>query len=220
MRTRICIADDHELFRMGIANLINRQPDLEVVGQARDGFEIVTVAREMKPDLVLMDIQMPVCDGIEATSLLRAAMPDLIILMLTALEDDEKMIEALKAGANGYLLKDSTSAGFLRGIRGALEGEATLPRSLAARLVTEYTHLASMSPRPSAAVHVPTLTERELQVIRLIQANAANKEIAEQLSISLYTVKSHVRAILEKLNAQNRWHAVVIAQQMGIIRRD
>jgi len=217
-KARICIADDHELFRSGLVQLINQQADLEVVGEARDGLEMLTLARQLKPDLILMDINMPISDGVEATYLIREFDTDTTIFMLTALDSDEKLIQSIKAGADGYLLKNTSSEGFLRALRGALAGEATLPRHLTVSLVKEYTRLASQPARQASAYASPTLTTRELQVLKAIASGASNQQIAEQLGISLYTTKSHVRNLLGKLGAENRWQAADIAQEMGLLR--
>ena len=137
-RARILLADDHDLFREGLAGLINAQPDLEVAGQAGDGLEALTLARDLKPDLIVMDINMPICDGLEATRLIRSEWPDARIVILTVHDEDEKLFEAIKAGAQGYMLKSLHSADFLRGVRSALNGEAVLPPQLAARLLKEF----------------------------------------------------------------------------------
>ncbi len=124
---RILLVDDHELFREGLARLIQAQADLTVVGQAGDGLEALTLARDLQPDLIIMDINMPICDGLEATRLIRESLSDVRIVILTVHDQDEKLFAAIRAGANGYMLKDTNSADFLRGVRGALGGEATLP---------------------------------------------------------------------------------------------
>ena len=128
-RARLILADDHDLFREGLAGLINAQPDLEVAGQAGDGLEALTLARDVKPDLIVMDINMPICDGLEATRLIRTEWPEARIVMLTVHDEDEKLFEAIKAGAQGYMLKSLHSADFLHGVRSALNGEAVLPPS-------------------------------------------------------------------------------------------
>jgi DNA-binding NarL/FixJ family response regulator len=216
-KAKICIADDHELFRTGLVQLINQQADLEVVGVAGDGLEMLTLARELKPDLILMDIHMPISDGVEATRLIREFNADTTILMLTALDSDEKLIQAIKAGADGYMLKKTSSEGFLRAVRGALAGETTLPRHLTTRLIKEYTQLVNQPPQPAPVYDSPTLTSREIQVLQSIASGASNQQISEQLGISLYTVKSHVRNLISKLGAENRWQAANIAQQMGLL---
>lgn len=212
-RARILLADDHDLFRAGLAGLIDAQPDLQVVGQAEDGLEALSLMSELKPNLIVMDIKMPVCDGLEATRLIRAEVPDAKIVMLTVHDEDEKLFEAIKAGASGYLLKDTKSADFLDGIRRALTGEAVLPPKLASRLLDEFARLSkSASPAPSAS---SDLTPRELEVLNLIATGATDKEIATELSLSQHTVKSHVRSILSKLHAINRRHAADLAGQHG-----
>ena len=207
-RARILLADDHELFREGLAGLINAQPDLEVAGQACDGLEALTLARDLKPALVIMDINMPICDGLEAIRLIRAEWPEAHIVMLTVHDEDEKLFEAIRAGAQGYMLKSLHSADFLRGVRSALNGEAVLPPRLAARLLAEFARLSS---RPSTSTPAAgddyALTAREQEVLDLIATGATDKEIAEQLSLSLHTVKSHVRNILSKTHAINRRQA-------------
>ena len=217
MTVKICIADDHELFRDGIANLIEKQADMVVVGVAGDGLEILSLAKSQAPDLILMDINMPISDGIEATRMLRKMMPDVIIVMLTAMSDDEKLVEAIKAGANGYILKSSSSQEFLNGIRGALSGETILPLKLAKRLIQEYVELASQQELRSTKLGMPTITFREIEILKQLAEGASNQEISNRLNISLYTVKSHVRSILEKLGAANRWEAVVIARKYRLI---
>jgi len=214
---RILLADDHELFRRGLIGLINAQPDMQVVGEAGDGFEAISQARSLRPDLVIMDINMPVCDGLEATRRFRAAqdLRDTRILILTIHDEDDMLFEAIKAGANGYLLKSMASADFLRGVRGALAGEASLPPKMAAALVQEFGRLARQPAPP--AEDVPDLTPRELEVLSLIAAGATDKEIGAQLTLSLYTVKSHVRNILSKLHAANRRQAARWAAQRGLL---
>ncbi len=214
-RLRLLLADDHDLFREGLAGLINAQPDLEVVGQAGDGLEALTLARDTRPDLIVMDIKMPVCDGLEATRLIRADWPAARIIILTVQDEDEKLFEAIKSGAIGYLLKTVNSVDFLRSIRSALAGEAALPPKLATRLLAEFARLANQ-PAPSAPA-AESLTHREREVLSLIAADAADKEIAEQLSLSLHTVKTHVRSILSKLHAVNRRHAAKLAAYEGWI---
>ena len=134
-RARILLADDHDLFREGLAGLINAQADLEVAGQAGDGLEALTLARDLKPELIIMDINMPICDGLEATRLIRAEWAEARIVMLTVHDEDAKLFEAIKSGAQGYMLKSLHSAEFLRGVRSALNGEAVLPPKLAGHLL-------------------------------------------------------------------------------------
>ncbi len=221
-RIRILLADDHELFRQGLVSLINAEADMEVVGQAGDGFEAVTLACHLQPNLIVMDISMPVCDGLEATRIIRAAadLPDMQIIMLTVHDEDEKLFEAIKAGADGYLLKSAKSTNFLRSLRRIMAGEAVLPPKLAARLLEEFARLANRPAPATSLEDVPDLTEREREVLELIAAEARDKEIAAELSLSLHTVKSHVRSILGKLQAVNRRHAAKLAADYGLVNPD
>ena len=210
--SRILLVDDHILFREGLAGLLHSQGDLQVVGQAGDGLEALSLARDLRPDLIVMDIKMPVCDGLEATRLIRSALPDSRILILTVHDEDEKLFEAVKAGASGYLLKDISSAEFLDGVRGALAGEAALPPRLASRLLQEFSRLSAQAEARLTAPWVD-LTPRELEVLNLLATGATDKQIAARLSLSPYTVKSHVRSILSKLHAVNRRDAVRLASR-------
>ena len=214
---RILLVDDHELFREGLAGLIKAQPDLTVVGQAGDGLEALTMARDLRPDLIIMDINMPICDGLEATRLVREALPEVRVVMLTVHDKDEKLFAAIKAGANGYMLKDTNSADFLQGVRGALGGEATLPPKLAASLLDDYARLAAQSAQQPSPDEDPDLTPRELEVLNLIATGASNQEIADQLAITIHTTKSHVRNILAKMHAVNRRHAARLAAKSGLL---
>ena len=208
---RIIIADDHELFRDGLASLINAQPDMEIVGRAEDGLEVFAIARELKPDLIIMDVNMPISNGLEATRLINREMPEISILILTVYEEEDKLFEAVKAGAVGYMLKNSDSDHFLEGVRSALNGEAVLPPSLAKQLLQEFASLSSqLKPSPSEET-VPILTTREKEVLKLIVSGATNQEISEKLTISIYTTKSHVRNILSKLQVVSRHQAAEVA---------
>jgi DNA-binding NarL/FixJ family response regulator len=215
----ILLVDDHDLFREGLASLIDAQEDLAVVGQALDGFEAYALALERRPDLIVMDINMPVCDGLEATRLIRNDWPEARILMLTVHDEDEKLFEAITAGASGYLLKSTNSADFLQGVRNALVGEAPLPPKLASRLLEEFARLAKRPAPQPAGSETPELTARERQVLQLIATDASDKEIAAQLSLSLHTVKTHVRNILSKLQAANRRQAADLAAREGWIKK-
>lgn len=214
---RILLVDDHELFREGLAGLVNVQPDLTVVGQAGDGLEALMLARDLQPDLIVMDINMPISDGLEATRLIRQTLPDVRIVMLTVHDQDEKLFAAIKAGANGYMLKDTNSANFLQGVRGALGGEANLPPRLASSLLQAYARMVRQPDHAPDIEDNPDLTTRELEVLNLIATGASNQEITDQLSISLHTTKSHVRNILGKLHAVNRRHAARLAAQRGLL---
>lgn len=211
-RARILLADDHDLFREGLAGLLNAQVDLETIGQAGDGLEALTLARDLKPDLIIMDINMPICDGLEATRLIRAEWPAAHIVMLTVHDEDEQLFEAIKAGAQGYMLKSLHSADFLRGVRSALNGEAVLPPQLAVQLLAEFARLSQPGADHLAApTDSGSLTIREQEVLDLIATGATDKEIADRLSLSLHTIKSHVHNILSKTHAVNRRQAAKFA---------
>lgn len=214
---RILLVDDHSLFRQGLARLIDDQPELDVVGQAADGLEAIQLVRDLDPDLIVMDINMPISDGLEATRLIREFNPETKILMLTIRDEDATLFEAIKAGANGYLLKNSDAEIFLDGIHSVLDGEAVLPPKLASRLLLEFTRLANQPVAPEAPKEDFGLTGREYEVLNLIAKGKADKEIALVLGLSVYTIKSHVRSILSKLHAVSRWEAARKARQEGLL---
>ncbi len=218
-RSKILLADDHDLFREGLASLISAQPDLEVAGQAVDGLEAYAQAIELRPQLIVMDIKMPMCDGLEATRLIRSDWPEARILILSVHDEDEKLFEAIKSGASGYLLKNTNSEAFLADVRAALAGEAPLPSRLASRLLEEFVRLANQTPSESISIPPPELTGREREVLEYIAGGATDKEIAVKLMLSLHTVKTHVRNILSKLHAVNRRHAADVALREGWLKK-
>ena len=215
--SRILLADDHELFRDGLAGLINAQPDLEVVAEAGDGLEALKFARDLNPDLIVMDINMPICDGLEATRLICTELPGSRIVTLTVHDEDEKLFAAIKAGAVGYLLKSTNKNNFLDGIRRSLAGEAALSSKIATRVIDEFSKLMNQSVAIASSEETPDLTHRERDVLQHIARGATDKEIAAVLSISIYTVKSHVRNILGKLHAVNRREAARLASRHGLL---
>lgn len=212
---RVLLADDHALFRAGIASLL-RAWDIDVVGEASDGFKALEEARRQRPDLVLMDIQMPHCNGLEATRLIKAEMPDVKIVIVTVSEDEENLFEAIKSGAQGYLLKNMQEDEFRRVLTGVAMDEAPLSRGLAAKILDEFVRMAH-DPAPRAP-HPDELSEREREVLQLIAGGATNREIAGQLFISENTVNYHVKNILSKLHIRNRAQAVAYALQSGLVK--
>lgn len=214
-QARVLLADDHALFREGLAGIIGAQPDMQVVGEANDGLEAFVKAQELKPDLILMDVQMPGMDGIEAVRHIKQVLPETIIVMLTVRGDDEMLFEALKNGAQGYLLKEIRSQSLLEMLRGALRGEAALSPNLAGRVLSEFRRLSKGG--------VPEkeddsgLTEREQQVLLQASKGATDKEIAAALNISLNTVKTHIRNILAKLHVRTRREAAKVAKNKGLV---
>jgi len=215
-RIRVLLADDHALFREGLAGIIAAQPDFEVVGEASDGLEALVKAREVVPDLILMDIGMPGCDGLEATWRIKKELPAVTIVMLTVRDEEEKLFEAIKSGAQGYLLKNIRSQAMLEMLRGAMRGEAAITPLLAGRMLEEFRRLSQQAPGVSAK-EIVALTQREQKVLSLVAEGASDKEIAEQLSVSLHTVKSHMRNILAKLHVSSRYEAARYARHKGLV---
>lgn len=218
-RIRVLLADDHALFREGLAGIIASQPDMEVVGEANDGLEAFVKAQKLKPDLILMDVQMPGMDGLDAARQVKQVLPETIIVMLTVRDDDEKLFEALKNGAQGYLLKEIRSQDMLAMLRGAMQGEAALSPSLAGRVLAEFRRLSRQVPNyPDLdGDELADLTHRELDVLTVASQGASDKEIADHLSISIHTVKSHIRNILSKLQVNTRRDAARVAKSKGLL---
>ena len=203
---RILTVDDHPLLRKGIAALVNTEPDLKVVAEASNGKEAVDAFRTHRPDVTLMDLQMPDVDGLEAIHLIRKEFPDARVIVLTTYSGDMQVLRALKAGARAYILKGLVHKELLDTIRAVHAGQKRIPPAIAAELADHATDDA--------------LTEREIGVLRLIAAGNGNKQIADQLAIGEATVKSHVSNILSKLGANDRAHAVTIGLKRGIIELD
>jgi DNA-binding NarL/FixJ family response regulator len=212
---RIIVADDHHVVRTGFAALLDTQPDFTVVGTACDGSEAVRICGELSPDVVLMDVRMPVMDGIEATRQL-AGPGGPRILILTTFDLDGYVYDALCAGASGFLLKDVTAERLFEGVRVVAAGEALLAPAVTRRLISEFTRLR---PRPGAVPSgaLATLTPRETQVLRLVAAGLSNPEIAARLVVTEETVKTHVSHVLTKLGLRDRTQAVVTAYETGLV---
>jgi len=214
---RIVVADDHQVVRAGFAGLLGTQPEFTVIGTASDGAEAVRICRELQPDVILMDVRMPVMDGIEATRQL-AGLPagGPRILILTTFDLDEYVYDALCAGASGFLLKDVTAERLFDAVRVIAAGEALLAPTVTRRLISEF---AQLRPRPDAspAAALAVLTPRETQVLRLVAEGLSNLEIAARLSVADETVKSHVSRVLTKLGLRDRTQAVVAAYETGLV---
>lgn len=210
-RIRVLLVDDHQLFRRGVASLLSGRDDIEVVGEASNGAEAVERARELMPDVILMDIKMPQLDGLAATKQLKTEMPYVRIMMLTVSETDEDLFEAIKAGASGYLLKNVDPDYLVACVQQVQRGEVPIAPTMAAKILRELTAPADAS--------IQALTGRERQVLELLAGGLANKEIAFALKISENTVKNHLRNILEKLHLQNRVQAALYAVRMGLADR-
>lgn len=211
---RVLLADDHALFRAGIASLLSAW-GMEVVGEAGDGIEALELARKTKPDLVLMDIGMPVCNGLEATKLIKTELPETTIVMVTVSDEDADLFEAIKAGATGYLLKNMSEEEFSRTLDAIAEGEPALSPGLAARILDE---LARRSGERREDERGPELSDREREVLTLVAEGATNREIAERLVISENTVSFHVKNILAKLHLKNRAQAAAYAIRSGLVK--
>ena len=210
MATRILITDDHGVVRQGLRMFLSLEPDLEVVGEAANGREALALARELKPDVVLMDLLMPVMDGIEATEAIRSEMPEVEVIALTSVLEDTAVSGAVRAGAIGYLLKDTDAEELKRAIQAAAEGRVHLAPEAAARLMREVRG----PERPEE------LTERETEVLRLVARGHANKQIASSLFVSEKTVKAHVSSILLKLGVQSRTQAALHAVRTGLVNTE
>jgi DNA-binding NarL/FixJ family response regulator len=224
---RIVVADDHQVVRTGFAELLGTQPDFAVLGTACDGAEAVRVCRELRPDVVLMDVRMPGMDGIEATRQLAspaaaagcgpgAPVDGPRVLILTTFDLDEYVYDALRAGASGFLLKDVTAERLFDAVRVVAAGDALLAPTVTRRLIGEFAH---MRPRPDAApaAALTTLTPRETQVLRLVAEGLSNPEIAARLVVTEETVKTHVSRVLSKLGLRDRTQAVVAAYESGLV---
>jgi two-component system, NarL family, response regulator LiaR len=214
--TRVLIVDDHALVREGLAEILRAQPDFRVVGEASDGVEAVAAARELCPDIVLMDLTMPSLDGLGATRLLTGGQHDWKIVILTIRADKSGLLEAINAGASGYLLKTMHAADLLRALRGMRAGEPPLAATLKGHVLEELKRLSAQPPQAHAP-SLPALTRRERDVLALADQGSSDKQIARTLCVSIYTVKTHMRNILAKLHAGGRREAAVYARRAGLL---
>lgn len=213
MTIKVLIADDHKLFRQGLIGLMETREDLvEVVGEAATGREAIQLVERLQPDVVLMDIYMPDGDGLQALRQVRELFPAVQVVMLTSSESDEHLYQAVRYGAAGYLLKNLDAEQLFDLIAGVVQGEAAMTREMASRLLKG---VARRSTDPERGEE--TLTERELAVLRMVAVGASNQEIADQLTISINTAKSHIRSILDKLQLDNRTQAATYAMKHGLV---
>jgi DNA-binding NarL/FixJ family response regulator len=207
MSIRILVVDDHAVVRQGLRLFLKVDRDLEIIGEAANGKQAVELATQLKPDVILMDLLMPIMNGVEAIGIIKQQHPEIEIVALTSVLEDQAVVGAVRAGATGYLLKDTDSPELIRAIHAAAAGQVQLSPQAAARLMREV-----------KLPHTPEkLTERETEVLRLVAQGKANKEIAHQLSIGETTVKSHVGAILSKLSVMSRTQAALYAAKIGLV---
>ena len=216
-RIRILIADDHTVLRQGTRKLLEEEPDMEVVAEALDGEEAVNLAKELRPDVVLMDIAMPGLDGIAATKMIKQECPEINVLILSAYDDDPFVFKLLQAGAAGYLLKSVHSQELISGVRAVHHGDSVLHPTIARKVLSR---LAFASEKSSAMTSVGGLSEREVELLKLMTNGLSNKEIANELGLSIRTVQGHVAQIFNKLGVNSRTEAVVRGLQEGLVALD
>jgi DNA-binding NarL/FixJ family response regulator len=209
---RVLVVDDHALFREGVMHILSRAEDIEVVAEADNGRAAVEQCRALRPDVVLMDINMPGTGGLEATRQIKSEMPEIKVLILTVTDAEQALFEAVKAGASGYVLKSASPREVIDSVRRVSLGEPVVPGNLAMQIINEFS-----KPKPAASERpsVDALTERELEVLQLLATGATNRDIAKKLYISENTVRNHVRNILEKLHLSNRVQAAAYAIREG-----
>jgi len=213
---KILLVDDQPLFREGLRTLLSVHSDFEIVGEAGNGQEAINLARANRPSVVLMDLQMPVLDGVAATHRLHKENPECRVIVLTTFDDDEMVFDGLRAGAVGYLLKDAPSEKLAEAIRVAARGESFLQPSVAAKVVAEFARLTRKTIEHSSSFSEP-LSEREVEILRLIAHGASNREIADKLFLAEGTVKNHVTNILGKLGVRDRTQAAIKAKDIGLV---
>ncbi len=209
---RVLIVDDHPVVREGIGSMLKKETDFRVVGEASNGLEALEKARELSPDLVLMDLRMPEMDGVEAISRIRAEKPDIKFIILTTYSDDEYIFKGIAAGARAYLLKDAPRDELFKAIRMVSRGESLIQPVVASRVLDKLAELSRKTPVAD------TLSDREVEVLRLMAGGESNKDIADHLSITQSTVKTHITSIFQKLNVTTRTEAVTNALKKGIIQ--
>jgi two-component system nitrate/nitrite response regulator NarL len=212
---RVLLADDHILFRTGVKAVLAARPDMEVVGEAGNGHEAVALARETMPDVILMDITMPRLSGLEATRRIKREMPQVKVFMLTVSDESEDLFQAIKSGAQGYLIKDLKAHQLFDALEGAARGEAAFSGVIAAKILREFEKDGSGTDGEMDTAE--PLTQREMEVLQLVVEGKSNQEIAESLVISESTVKNHLRNILGKLHLRNRIQAAVYAVRQGLV---
>lgn len=216
-KIRILLADDHSLFREGLRSLLEDQDDIEIVGEAEDGLEAISLVSQLNPNIVLMDINMPVVNGVEATRTILRDNKKVDIIILTMYPQDEHVFEALKAGAKAYLLKDTRSRKLLEVIRSVSKGQAVIDAEMTARLLNEFRRLSDQNePKPA---RIEELTDQERKILTLVADGASNKDIAIELNLSERTIKNYLSVIFQKLQVNNRTEAAIRAMKDGLVDR-
>ena len=217
MTIRVLLVDDQALFREGLDTLLSVHKDIQVIGQASNGQAAVDLALKLRPDVILMDMQMPILNGVGATRRLKGSLPDCRIIVLTTFDDKETIFDALRAGAVGYLLKDVGSAQLAESIRRTARGESILDPSVAAKVVAEFSRVSSLVAAAHSEVLAEPLSEREIEVLRLVTTGMSNREIAQKLIISAGTAKTHIHNLCGKLGVHNRTEAAMRARELGLV---
>jgi DNA-binding NarL/FixJ family response regulator len=212
---RVLLVDDHTLFRRGVASVLRAEPGFEVLGEAEDGADAFAKASTLRPDVILMDVRMPKVSGLEATRRILDTLPDVKILMLTMSEDEDAVFEAVKSGAQGYLLKTVEPEDLFEALRGVVRGEAPMSSGLAAKLLREFARRVQRPPEPVSPR--TKLGPREQEILALVADGKSNRDIATALALAENTVKSHVKSILEKLHLENRVQAAVFAVREDLV---
>src|SRR6266568_4448781 len=209
---KVLIADDHKMFRQGLRLLFEMEPDIKIIGEARDGLEAHEMAEALQPDVILMDINMPVIDGVEATRRILKEQPDAGIIILTMFREDEHVFQAIKAGAHGYVLKDADSNEVTKAIRAVAAGESVLDTAMTGKVFNQFKLMSEMVEKNNAE----GLTERELEILALIAQGSSNREIGDRLFLSEKTIKNYITSIFQKLQTNDRTQAAVYALQRGL----
>jgi len=215
LKSKVLLVDDHALFRKGIASLLSELEELEIIGEASNGEEGVAKAKELKPDIVIMDVEMPEMNGVEAVKQVKETLPECKVVMLTISDDDDNLFKSIKNGAQGYLLKSMDPDDLIEEIRGLLKGEAALSKTIASKILREFTNLSKK--QKEVDHHKFNLTEREAEVLIQVAQGITNKEIAAKLAITENTVKNHLCNIMEKLHLENRVQLATFAWREGLV---
>jgi DNA-binding NarL/FixJ family response regulator len=212
---KVMIADDHKMFRQGLRMLFEMEPDIKIVGEARDGIEAEQLAESLRPDVILMDINMPGLDGMEATRRILKTRPDAAIIILTMFREDEHVFQAIRAGAHGYVLKDADSNEVMKAVRAVAAGESVLDTAMTAKVFNQFKVMSELTEKTNAE----GLTERELEILSLIAQGSSNREIGDRLFLSEKTIKNYITSIFQKLQTNDRTQAAVYAIQHGLIQQ-